>query len=450
MPRPRKYPDELMERGVRLVFESGRPIARVAADLGVHPEALRKRMRHGNIYAPEKVDAALGNYFRVGNLGALRELALLWVADRVERKYVQGFWMDLLWRDDSLVARSPRQLDLPTAKWFRKLGWVAMRSAWDDPNATFCLFQCQPFYAGHQHLDANSFVIHRAGSLAIDSGSNDYGPHRGNYYCRSIAHNTMLIYDPNEKFTAGPRSDEGPPGANDGGQRRLNGIERAGQFKIGGPNDVGHIVGFKTGANFVYVAGDASRAYSPAKLTEFTRQMVFLYPGAFVIFDRVIATSGEFPKTWVLHSINEPKMSGGRFNITQGKGSLMGAAIMPLGAKMRTVGGAGKEFWVDGKNYPPEGKVDSEAGSWRLEISPPPDGAKSHQFLVVLTANGPDDFDVPVFEGGGNNELVAMSLTSQGKKYKMLFRRAGELGGHLVVADKAGKIIEEAHLTGVK
>ncbi len=48
------------------------------------PEALRRRMAHGNIYAAGKVDAALGNYFRVGNLTALRELALLWVADRVE------------------------------------------------------------------------------------------------------------------------------------------------------------------------------------------------------------------------------------------------------------------------------------------------------------------------------------------------------------------------------
>jgi two-component system sensor histidine kinase KdpD len=48
------------------------------------PEALRRRMAHGNIYAAEKVDAALANYFRVGNLGALRELALLWVADRVD------------------------------------------------------------------------------------------------------------------------------------------------------------------------------------------------------------------------------------------------------------------------------------------------------------------------------------------------------------------------------
>jgi two-component system, OmpR family, sensor histidine kinase KdpD len=48
------------------------------------PEALRRRMAHGNIYAPEKVDAALSRYFRVGNLSALRELALLWLADRVD------------------------------------------------------------------------------------------------------------------------------------------------------------------------------------------------------------------------------------------------------------------------------------------------------------------------------------------------------------------------------
>ena len=48
------------------------------------PEALRRRMAHGNIYAPDKVDAALGNYFRPGNLTALRELALLWLADSVE------------------------------------------------------------------------------------------------------------------------------------------------------------------------------------------------------------------------------------------------------------------------------------------------------------------------------------------------------------------------------
>jgi two-component system sensor histidine kinase KdpD len=48
------------------------------------PEALRRRMAHGNIYKAEKVDAALTNYFRIGNLSALRELALLWLADKVD------------------------------------------------------------------------------------------------------------------------------------------------------------------------------------------------------------------------------------------------------------------------------------------------------------------------------------------------------------------------------
>ncbi|GAA3761575.1 sensor histidine kinase KdpD [Plantactinospora mayteni] len=48
------------------------------------PEALRRRMAHGNVYHPDRVDAALANYFRIGNLTALRELALLWLADKVE------------------------------------------------------------------------------------------------------------------------------------------------------------------------------------------------------------------------------------------------------------------------------------------------------------------------------------------------------------------------------
>ncbi|MEO5899607.1 MAG: DUF4118 domain-containing protein [Ilumatobacteraceae bacterium] len=57
------------------------------------PEALRRRLAHGNVYAPERVDAALANYFRPGNLGALRELALLWVADRVEEN-LQNYLSD--------------------------------------------------------------------------------------------------------------------------------------------------------------------------------------------------------------------------------------------------------------------------------------------------------------------------------------------------------------------
>jgi two-component system, OmpR family, sensor histidine kinase KdpD len=64
------------------------------------PQALRRRMAHGNVYPPEKIDAALSNTFREGNLGALRELALLWLVDRVDESLqtyrkvhgIEGSW----------------------------------------------------------------------------------------------------------------------------------------------------------------------------------------------------------------------------------------------------------------------------------------------------------------------------------------------------------------------
>ncbi|MGN5379611.1 DUF4118 domain-containing protein [Streptomyces lasalocidi] len=65
-------PDEVVRRAYQIEL------------VDMSPEALRRRMAHGNIYRPDKVDAALANYFRPGNLTALRELALLWVADRVD------------------------------------------------------------------------------------------------------------------------------------------------------------------------------------------------------------------------------------------------------------------------------------------------------------------------------------------------------------------------------
>jgi len=73
------------------------------------PEALRRRMAHGNVYPVDRIDAALGNYFRVGNLGALRELALLWVADRVEddlQSYMESHGVTASWetRERVLVA----------------------------------------------------------------------------------------------------------------------------------------------------------------------------------------------------------------------------------------------------------------------------------------------------------------------------------------------------------
>ncbi|TMR89690.1 sensor histidine kinase [Nonomuraea basaltis] len=74
IPQRETVPDEVVRRANQIEL------------VDMSPEALRRRLAHGNVYAPEKVDAALSNYFRVGNLTALRELALLWVAGKVDEQ----------------------------------------------------------------------------------------------------------------------------------------------------------------------------------------------------------------------------------------------------------------------------------------------------------------------------------------------------------------------------
>ncbi len=72
VPQRETVPDEVVRRAEQIEL------------VDLTPEALRRRLAHGNVYPASKIDAALGNYFRLGNLTALREIALLWVADQVD------------------------------------------------------------------------------------------------------------------------------------------------------------------------------------------------------------------------------------------------------------------------------------------------------------------------------------------------------------------------------
>ncbi|MEU7607210.1 DUF4118 domain-containing protein, partial [Streptomyces sp. NPDC041003] len=72
VPQHETVPDEFVRRADEIEL------------VDIPPEGLRRRMAHGNIYPPERIDASLANYFRPGNLIALRELALLWLAGRVD------------------------------------------------------------------------------------------------------------------------------------------------------------------------------------------------------------------------------------------------------------------------------------------------------------------------------------------------------------------------------
>ena len=72
VPQHETVPDEVVRKAEQIEL------------IDITPEALRRRLAHGNVYPAQRIDAALANYFRVGNLTALRELALLWVADQVD------------------------------------------------------------------------------------------------------------------------------------------------------------------------------------------------------------------------------------------------------------------------------------------------------------------------------------------------------------------------------
>ena len=117
-----KLPDEIARRADQIEL------------VDMTPEALRRRMVHGNVYPPNRVDAALTHYFRPGNLTALRELALLWLADRVEeglQRYRAEHGIATPWetRERIVVAVAGEQDD---QKVIRRAARIAARTPGSD------------------------------------------------------------------------------------------------------------------------------------------------------------------------------------------------------------------------------------------------------------------------------------------------------------------------------
>jgi len=309
--------------------------------------------------------------------------------------------------------------DLPLARCFRHAGFAVMRDSWDFDQNTLLVFKSAPFYTmNHHHKDQNSFTIYYKGPLAIDSGGyalcGKYGSrHWFNYYTRSVAHNTILIYDPEEDFGTcrwGKLS-------NDGGQAFLR--EAGSVEDLTGKSALDGIQRYENRTEFAYVMGDATKAYSAHKLERFRRHVVYLrrhsynHP-AIVVYDEVVSKNPSFKKTYLLHSIAQPAVEGKLFSveITDGldqtqKGRLYDEVFLPLDADIEVIGGIGREFFVadDGTGKPHNYREEfartfpeiadqpaieremgmfRELGEWRVEIS-----SKKHstedRFLNVLS-----------------------------------------------------------------
>jgi hypothetical protein len=302
--------------------------------------------------------------------------------------------LQFLWDDPEVTARNPAlasEAGLPRQRFFPGVGHLVMRDGW-TPESTWIEFDCGPYFAKHQHLDQNQFTIYHRGYLAIDSGA-DYtdteSPHYLNYYRRTVAHNSVLVYDPAERFFW---SDNLWPAANDGGQR----MDSSRYWNtIRSPEDWNRtrdlwdlgsmrVVDYAAG-QYHYALGDASRAYSRNKLRLFTRELVYI-PGQnlLFVFDRVVSTHPSFRKAWLLHGVNQPavdqdagKGAGGAqefrqaktFRFAEGSGELLVHSLLPRDRIITRRGGSGHEFYAPGDDH---GGAWGSGESWPLE---PPEGA---------------------------------------------------------------------------
>lgn len=209
-------------------------------------------------------------------------------------------WQRIVGYDPAITAKSPGAAKLPLGYLLQGAGHVFMRSAWDDPEATWAFFGAGPHRVGHQHDDEGHFMISSRGGL-VSKGAGSGGNDDDHYWGGSLAFNVLTIFDPTETFRRNQKNE------NDGGLIRYV-YDNARQER-------GHMVAFAHAADVTYAAADLTKGYNAGKAKEVTRQFLYLRgrPGEdeyFVVFDRVQSTQAAFAKHFMLHVPEEPTVSG--------------------------------------------------------------------------------------------------------------------------------------------
>jgi hypothetical protein len=385
----------------------------------------------------------------------------------------------LLWYDPA-IKEKPLS-DLPLSRIFVGKGLVMARSNWnwDMPakpaNSTWLSFHCGDYMGDHVHFDINSFTISYNGELSIDAGRydcdwgvEDWTVSRDsskigksqffNYYRRTIAHNTILLKDPNEKMPLNLLNDGGqidqlrikgprnvPEDYDQGNFPSEEGTGKCDWATNPGRWETGDITSYKATNEFMYVRGDGTKAYSSDKMSSFVRQLFFLQPNLIVIMDRVVSTHPDFKKTWLLHSVNEPAIAKNKtsFELTEGDGRLVCIPVLPHKIQVSKIGGPGNEFLVDTTHFtcglksfidPQELHYGEIPGAWRIEESPSV-AAKEDYFLNVIQVSDKNSKDVPEVKVLTDNasEITVQVITVDGKSAVLKFTKGENPTAHLKI-----------------
>ncbi len=317
---------------------------------------------------------------------------------------------------------------------FNNLGQIVMRSGVGEKD-TYAVFLAGRKDKNRQHYDINHFVIYKNGYRALDSGTRPSpGQHQSHYYCRTVAHNCITILMPGEEMPrhwtkAAPHEDADVATPNDGGQRYNRG---------------GKLLAHKETEDYVYIASDASSCYHAAKAEKVVREFVWIKPDIFVVYDRVESDKAEYAKRWLYHTASEPIMNGkSEFSEVSQGGKSICRTLLPKGAVIERIGGEGKQFWSDGKNWPiPEYKADDPAlkrykglprnnhplvGQWRVEVSPKKAATNDH-FLHIIQVGNESLQALPQTECKDSKDAVTLKFNYEGKTYTLTFDKTKKSG----------------------
>jgi len=295
---------------------------------------------------------------------------------------------------------------------------LVYRSGWGgltaDKKEILFNFMCEKQVNGHTHYAKGHFDIWRGyDPLTFASGNycNTSYQHYL-YYNDSLAHNVMLIRNPNENTGSRP---------NDGGQLTSTGEGNArnmqsssawrtiGHTKEGGASYTGKIERSAFSEDYFYAYFHYPSAYSSSKINDISRSVVRL-GNYFIILDRINGVNASFKKRWLLHSIGIPTIvdsgswnggtsldnNGGTPNqtsnntkllkIVQGDSSLFIKNIYPIHTLIHRVGGSSSYRWYsynEGRNYSQGAPSGPQYGNWRIEIESN-ENTKDDIFLTVL------------------------------------------------------------------
>ncbi|MFH0731978.1 MAG: PKD domain-containing protein [Candidatus Omnitrophota bacterium] len=370
--------------------------------------------------------------------------------------------LDLIFYDRNKVGTNVSEL--PTAYYADNVdgvGITIMKSDWSE-DQTLIAYICGNWYgSGHQDLDQGSFQIYsHKRELAINSGSYD-GDGSSNaarwYFGRTVAQNSLLIYDPNEHWDNCIRGvDDRLAYGNDGGQRDFSGKnaydKECPQVFSNAPHwetfrqrcEVGDYKAFKHTDDFDYIYSDLTNAYNnPAftsdpdgtynyppnivKVTKVNRQLVYVrgINEYVVIFDDVVSADASYKKTWLLHMIEQPVLNGDEtviegtselgisqsansdlVTIIEGDRKLFSKTLLPASSVITRIGGVGPQppssphgpddydQWLDGSNHYQWGGF---YGKWRIEVSPT-EANTFDNFLHVLHPASAETLEMPPTE----------------------------------------------------